>query len=163
MMRQPRISRREWMRCSALAAAGVCLCGVAAASENGTSCGTPELPAGSYLLGERSVSVDLSKATPLGKVGGAAVLRLASGEDRLILIRSGRRTYHAVSGLCTHARQVLSYIPERRLLMCNGFNHSLFGLDGRLFKGPAEEDLAAYPVVRRGEWLEIGLQPGRAA
>jgi nitrite reductase/ring-hydroxylating ferredoxin subunit len=153
------ISRRQLLAGAALAAGGGCLCqafGSSPASRSGC-CSTPDLERSSYQIHKEVVRVDLTKASSLQGVPSAAYLVDPERELQMIIVHSGRKKFQAVSRLCTHAQQLLSFIPERQALMCNGFNHSLFYLDGRLAKGPAETPLQSYACVVRGGVLEITI------
>ncbi len=104
--------------------------------------------------------VCLAKAPSLGTVGSAAWLTVTERDLRLIVVRSGRHTFYALSRICTHGAQVVSFVSKRRVIMCNNHNHSVFGLDGRVIKGPAPTPLASYPVHLRAGWLEIEISRG---
>ena len=54
-------------------------------------------------------------------------------------------------GSAPHGGQTVSYNRKRHLLQCNNFNHSNFGLDGSVIKGPAETSLKSYPVRLVGD------------
>ncbi|HEY3284300.1 MAG TPA: Rieske 2Fe-2S domain-containing protein [Armatimonadota bacterium] len=108
-------------------------------------------------LYEKSITVDLAKATSLKKVGSAAYLVDKSRGLELILVHSERNRYAALSRLCTHAERHISYIRTRRVLMCNNANHSVFGLDGAVVKGPAPKPLRCYAVKVSKSRLDISL------
>ena len=57
----------------------------------------------------------------------------------LIIVRPDRHRYCALSGLCTHFPRPLTYIPARRVLQCNNFNHSIFDLEGNVREGPGTQ------------------------
>jgi nitrite reductase/ring-hydroxylating ferredoxin subunit len=151
-----KLSRRQLLLGTALVVGGSCLCkAFGADAESRSTCSfTPVLPKESYTFDKQSVRLELAKAPCLDRSGSAAHL-LVNDDLQLMVVRAGRNKYHVVSRLCTHARQTLSYVPERRLLMCNGFNHSLFDLDGKVAKGPAEGALKTYPCVLKGGCLDI--------
>lgn len=152
------LSRRELFLRAALVAGSGCICSMLPAAEpRSNCCSTPELEPDSYVLSDGWLRIDLRKARSLESPGSAAYVLHGADGGRVLLVRSAGSTYQALSGLCTHARQVLSYVSKRRLLMCNGFNHSLFRLDGTVYKGPAESRLTVYPVRARRGFLEVDL------
>lgn len=153
------ISRRQLLAGAILTVSGGCLCQVLGSEGRRKSdcCHTPELDPGSYEVADGKLRICLARAVTLKRPPCAACFISEDQATQLIIVRSARSCYHAVSRLCTHARQVLSFVPERRLMMCNGFNHSLFHLDGTLAKGPAESALQAYACVVKGGMLEVAL------
>jgi nitrite reductase/ring-hydroxylating ferredoxin subunit len=148
------LSRRELLAGAILAAGGGCLCALGA-QPKATCCFTPDLEPESYILAGNTLKIDLTKAATLKRPHSAAYVVAREGELQLIIVRSGRKSYHVLSRLCTHGRQVLSYVRERRRLMCNSFNHSQFYLDGTIAKGPAESAIQAYPCRLKGGVLEV--------
>jgi nitrite reductase/ring-hydroxylating ferredoxin subunit len=154
-----KLSRRDLLARTALLAGSGCLCSVLGAAEASTSncCATPALEPQSYSLTDHHLRIDLEKTRCLEHAGTAAYVLFGPDQGRVIIVRSGRSSYHVLTGLCTHARQVLSYVKSRRLLMCNGFNHSLFNLDGSVFKGPAEGPLKVYATRLNDRVLEVKL------
>ncbi|MEW6235634.1 MAG: Rieske (2Fe-2S) protein [Candidatus Omnitrophota bacterium] len=117
----------------------------------------PDLEPDSYAIGKKSIIVDLSKAASLHPIGGAAAIVRPEMPLQIIIVRFNRKEYFALSRLCTHGNQVLSFNPKRGVLQCNGYNHSIFGLDGAVVKGPAPTPLKVYPVMLTDGKLEIVL------
>jgi Rieske Fe-S protein len=97
--------------------------------------------------GPGGLTIDLLKAPSLREVGSAAYVVNEAGSLQLIVVHAEKRTYRVLSRLCTHGGQVISYNRERGMLQCNNFNHAIFLLDGRVWKGPAEKPLKSYGVV----------------
>jgi Rieske Fe-S protein len=153
------ITRREMMQASAILLGGVCGCRMPGDAEapRSTCCWSPDVEAESLTIGEDHVTIDLTKAASLGEVGNAAWITDESKGLKLIVVRSGKDEYHVLSRLCTHGGQTVSYNPKRRLLQCNNFNHSNFGLDGGVVKGPAETPLKSYPVTRVQDTLVVAI------
>lgn len=151
------ISRRRLLASAVLAAGSGCLCHAFGGQPFSTCCNTPDLEPESWTLAEHRLTIDLAKAHTLSRAQSAAYVVAREGELQLVIVRSGRKSYHALSRLCTHGRQVLSYVPQRRRLMCNSFNHSQFYLDGTIAKGPAESPIRAYPCVLKGGTLEVSI------
>ena len=108
---------------------------------------TPNIEPESVTYGPGGLTIDLLKAPSLREVGSAAYVVNEAKSLQLIVVHVGKRTYCVLSRLCTHGGQVVSYNPARGVLQCNNFNHSIFTLDGRVWKGPAPKPLVSYPVV----------------
>lgn len=153
------ITRREMIHTSALLLGGVCGCRMAGNAETprSTCCWSPDLEAESLAIQQDRLTIDLAKAASLGEVGAAAWITDESRGLKLIIVRSGQDEYHVLARMCTHGGQTVSYNPKRRLLQCNNFNHSNFGLDGGVVKGPAETPLKSYPVTRVDETLVVAI------
>jgi len=142
------MSRRDVIRASALLAGGVCGCRAmnGPVSPRSTCCDTPDLEPASLTIEQNRLVIDLTKAHSLGEVGTAVYVTNEEKSLKLILVRAGRREYFALSRLCTHGGQTISYNRNRGILQCNNFNHSIFDLSGQIVKGPAETPLKSYPV-----------------
>jgi len=153
------ITRREMMQASALLLGGVCGCRMVgdAGAPQSTCCWSPDLEAESLAIHDDHLTIDLTKATSLGEVGGAAWITDEGKGLKLIVVRAGEDEYCVLSRLCTHGAQTVSYNPKRRLLQCNNFNHSNFGLDGSVVKGPAPTPLKSYPVTRVEDTLVVAI------
>jgi nitrite reductase/ring-hydroxylating ferredoxin subunit len=172
-MDQQPVSRRKVLRAAVAIAAGAGLCplcnalgSVPSARERAsggrslsTNCDTPDLSPDCLTFGEDRVVVDLAKAPELAVAGHAANLIDRERSVDLIVVRVEAGIYCALSRFCTHAGRTLAYIRTRKLLQCTNFNHSLFELNGRVRKGPAELPLASHPVRLRDGMLEIDLKP----
>ena len=142
---------------SALLAGSVCLCRSAVADDpvESTCCITPEIEQKCLTFKENSLVIDLKQTSTLQKNGQAAYVDYPEKEARMIVVREGKNRYYALSRLCTHGGQALSYVPKRKLLQCNSYNHSLFNLDGSVWKGPAPVAIRSYDLVREHNSLEI--------
>jgi Rieske Fe-S protein len=145
------------IRVSALLAGGMCSCRSTGDSSapGSTCCDTPDLEPQSLTVGEDRLVIDLQKAHSLRDVGHAAWITHEGKSLKLIIVHAGEKEYVVLSRLCTHGGQTVSYNRRRRLLQCNNFNHSHFGLDGQVVKGPAETPLKSYPVTRTGDTLIV--------
>jgi Rieske Fe-S protein len=147
------------MGAGVLLAGAVCGCRTAGdpAAPRSTCCDTPALEPRSVTFGPGGLTIDLLKAPSLREVGSAAYVVDEARSLQLIVVHAEKRRYCALSRLCTHGGQVISYNRERGVLQCNNFNHSIFDLEGRVWKGPAEKPLACYPVVFVEDALVISL------
>ena len=108
-------------------------------------------------FGANTISIDLNKAISLSETGSSANIIDVQRDVDIIIVHCDERRYAVLSGLCTHFPRPLTYIPSRRVLQCNNFNHSIFDLEGRVVKGPAREPIRRYRAVLRGNHLEITL------
>jgi len=156
---QQRMSRRGVIGAGVLLAGGVCGCrtGGDSTAPRSTCCSTPDIEPESVTYGSGGLTIDLLKAPSLREVGSAAYVVNEARSLQLIVVHAEKRTYCVLSRLCTHGGQVISYNRERAMLQCNNFNHAIFLLDGRVWKGPAEKPLKSYPVVLVEEALVISV------
>ncbi len=139
------------LRDTALATGGLCTCQVLSAfAAPSDCCNTPDLEPESYTIEDGRIVIALDKAAAL-LPGLAVFLSFPEREIELIIVRPEPDSFVALSRFCTHGKQVLSYNPHRGLLQCNSYNHSLFELDGAVFKGPAESPLTSYPGFPQDE------------
>ncbi len=143
------MSRREMLQAGALLASSVCGCRTLGepGAPRSTCCDTPELEPESVAFGPGGLTIDLLKAPSLREVGNAAYVVNKARNLELIVVHAEKQTYCALSRLCTHGGQVISYNRDRGMLQCNNFNHSLFDLAGRVWKGPAQKPLTTYSVT----------------
>ncbi|HNU28770.1 MAG TPA: Rieske 2Fe-2S domain-containing protein [Sedimentisphaerales bacterium] len=143
------MTRREVMQTGMLLAGGICGCRTTGHSDalRCSCCDTPELEPESLTFGPGGLTIDLLRAPSLREVGSAAYLVHRDKPLQLIVVHADKLLYCVLSRLCTHGGQVVSYNRQRGVLQCNGFNHSIFDLNGSVLKGPAEKPLRAYPVV----------------
>jgi hypothetical protein len=100
-------------------------------------CITPELDPASVKYEDSRMLIDLDRAPDLREVGSSANLIDEGRKLDLIIVHFEHARFCTLAGLCTHYPRPLTYLPKRRLLQCNNFNHSIFGLDGSVVKGPA--------------------------
>jgi len=136
---------------------GVCLCNRSFGQDTpqSTCCYTPDLEPESITYEKESLIIDLSKAPSLAQNGSAAYVDDEGKDVKIILVRAKKNSFYALSRFCTHGYQAISYVAERKLLQCNSYNHSLFDLDGSVWKGPAPKPIKVYPVEYKNNKLEI--------
>jgi len=153
------MTRREIIGAGALLVGCVCGCrtGDEPAIPRSTCCSTPDIEPESVTYGPGGLTIDLLQAPSLQAVGSAAYVVNEARSLQLIVVHADKRIYHVLSRLCTHGGQVVSYNRARRLLQCNNFNHSIFDLNGRVWKGPAPRPLKSYGVVLVAEALVISV------
>ena len=153
------MTRREMIEAGALLAGSVCGCRAMSdpAAPRSTCCSTPDIEPESVTYGPGGLTIDLLKAPSLREVGSAAYVVNEARSLQLIVVHAQKHAYCVLSRLCTHGGQVISYNRDRRMLQCNNFNHSIFLLDGRVWKGPAEKPLRSYAVVLVADALVISV------
>jgi nitrite reductase/ring-hydroxylating ferredoxin subunit len=153
------ISRRRMIRQSALIAGGICTCSALLADDLliSTCCNTPEISEDCYQVFYEKIIVDLTKVKALDIPGHAALIIDEEKDLQIIIIRPNEHAYTALSRICTHGGNVLSYNPKRNILQCNNYNHAIFNLEGEVVKGPAEEPLHVYPIRVENTNLVITL------
>jgi Rieske Fe-S protein len=153
------LTRREVVEAGVALAGSLCGCrtGGDPAAPRSTCCDTPALEPESVTFGPGGLTIDLFKAPSLQEVGSSAYVIDKSRSLQLIVVHPEKRRYCVLSRLCTHGGQVVSYNHARGMLQCNNFNHSIFDLDGRVWKGPAPKPLVSYPVVFVEDALVVSL------
>ncbi len=147
------------MGAGVLLVGGVCGCRTAddPVAPRCTCCSTPDVEPESVTFGPGGLTIDLLKAPSLREVGNAAYVVNKDKALELIVVHAQVNRYCVLSRLCTHGGQVISFNRERGMLQCNNFNHSLFELNGNVWKGPAEKPLKSYAVVLIQEALVISI------
>ena len=152
-------SRRTMLKTTAMTTGAICTCGALAATTRPSDCcNTPDLEPESYTISTDRIVVDISKAASLAEPGFAAFISYPDRDIELIVVRSDVDSFAVLSRFCTHGRQVLSYNQKRGLLQCNNYNHSLFELNGKVFKGPAAKPLASFQTEFSDGTLTILLE-----
>ncbi len=151
------MDRREMLQKSVLLAGSICLCRSVGADDppESTCCITPEIEKECLTFKENSVLIDLDKTSTLHKSGQAVYVDYPEKDVKMIVVREKKNSYYALSRLCTHGGQALSYVPERKMLQCNSYNHSIFTLDGTVWKGPAPTDIRSFEIISGTNSLEI--------
>lgn len=147
------------MGAGVLLVGGVCGCRTAddPVAPRCTCCSTLDVEPESVTFGPGGLTIDLLKAPSLREVGNAAYVVNKDKALELIVVHAEVNRYCVLSRLCTHGGQVISFNRERGMLQCNNFNHSIFELNGNVWKGPAEKPLKSYSVVLIQEALVISI------
>ena len=153
------MTRREMMGTGVLLVGGVCGCRTAddPTAPRSACCTTPDVEPESVTFGPGGLTIDLLKAPSLREVGNAAYVVNKDKSLDLIVVHAEADRYCVLSRLCTHGGQVVSFNRERGMLQCNNFNHSIFELNGNVWKGPAEKPLKSYSVVLVTDALVISV------
>jgi Rieske Fe-S protein len=153
------MERREMLLRSVYTLGGICLCAKTFSDdpERSNCCYTPLIESESVHYQGSNIFIDLEKAISIQDPGYAAYLVDEVRNIQLIIFQVEEGEYYALSRFCTHGGQVVSYIRERQLVQCNNFNHSIFRLNGSVYKGPAPVPLPSFPVKVDGRNLIIEL------
>lgn len=137
------IARREFVaRCSA-AAAAFALGGCASLVVH-----TVPAPQG-------VVSLALADFPELAREGGVLSVLPEAESDPIFVFALGGGSFAALSSQCTHRGCTLDAEPARLVCPCHG---SMFGLDGRVLRGPAERLLPRYHTTVADGRLLIDLR-----
>ena len=149
--------RREMLTKSAMLIGSICLCRSISADDppESTCCITPEIEQECLTFKENSLTINLEKTSTLQKSGQAVYVDYPQKDLKMIVVREKRNRYYALSRLCSHGGQALSYVPERKILQCNSYNHSIFNLDGTVWKGPAPTAIRSFYIISGNKRLEI--------
>ena len=153
------MTRREMIGAGTLFVGSVCGCrtGDDSTAPRSTCCSTPDIEPESVTYGPGGLTIDLLKAPSLQAIGSAAYVVNEARSLQLIVVHADKRRFCVLSRLCTHGGQVISYNRARGMLQCNNFNHAIFDLDGRVWKGPAQKPLKSYGVVLVADALVISV------
>jgi len=151
------MDRREMLEKSAMLVGSICLCGSIGADDppESTCCITPEIEQECLTFNQNSIIIDLGKTVTLQKSGQAVYVDYPGKDLKMIVVREKKNRYFALSRLCTHGGQAISYVPERKKLQCNSYNHSVFNLDGSVWKGPAPNAIRSFDIISGDQRLEI--------
>ena len=151
------MNRREMLEKSAMYIGSICLCRriVAEDPPESTCCITPEIEQECLTFKENSIIINLKKTATLQKSGQAVYVDYPEKDLKMIVVREKKNRFYALARLCTHGGQALSYVPERKMLQCNSYNHSIFALDGTVWKGPAPTAIRSFEIISGNQGLEI--------
>jgi Rieske Fe-S protein len=139
-------SRRRFLReAAALLASG------AAAGTFLEGCGSSGPPVYRYAPSGSIIDLYLSWYPELYATGGAVELQLEGTERSIVVVRTGKEIFTAVSPLCTHQGCKVRMQETQFRCPCHG---SRYAFDGALLGGPAEKPLVSY----RTEFREVSLR-----
>ena len=150
-------TRRRFLKASlattaVLGGGGACLCGLSICRSK-----TPKAAAAAVTLAQGTVKFELAKAPELETAGGSVRILHDGLLEPILVARTSEDTYVATSMKCTHFGMPLGYDHASGKLRCASLGHSLFSLDGKVAKGPAEQALKVYPSALKDGVLEITL------
>lgn len=103
----------------------------------------PPLPSVSGALAVRTLTVTVDAASPLAAVGGAAIVRVSTGN--YLLARTAQTAVTTVTALCTHQDCFVdAFANSRYVCNCHG---SEFNTSGGVMVGPAIAPLRQFPTT----------------
>ena len=126
-------NRRNFLVKASVTAGGLLLSLSGASAAKAETVSTPE-----------EVVVKLDDKSPLGKVGGSALIDTKSG--KVIVVRTGDMAFSAYSAVCTHKGSTIKYDADKKQLFCPSHG-SKFDADGKNAGGPANQPLAKYSAT----------------
>jgi Rieske Fe-S protein len=143
---EKRTDRRRFLQVGGAVAVGAsCGCMLTGCKAIRGKGDTPDLERAAYEVSDGVLTIDLAKASALGKVGGAA--RITAGvSPNLIVARTGSDSYVVASIKCTHGGREVEYQHGSKRFRCVSFGHSKFATNGKKKSGPASKKLPVYAV-----------------
>ncbi|MBV6406164.1 MAG: Rieske (2Fe-2S) protein [Flavobacteriales bacterium] len=113
------------------------------------SCSTGKSAAGSTALAVENGVLSVPVASLSNGVGMISAKGL---DDKLYISKGADGTYKALVLHCPHKGGPVK--PSGDKLICN-WHGSVFDMDGKVTKGPAQEGLKVYPVEVAGDVLKV--------
>lgn len=104
------------------------------------------------------ISLALADHPELAARNGAITILPSGTEDPIIVLRTGERTYAALSAVCTHRGCTVEVAGDRLECPCHG---SQYNREGTVLEGPAERALGRFTTTVDGARLIIDLGRGR--
>ena len=118
-----------------------------------TQSGTTLAPASSSTCGASTcIDLGISANAALASVGGAMVVDI--GNDTVAVVRTGDTTVVALSDVCTHSGCTMDYDASANQMSCP-CHGSLFSLDGRVVRGPANRAVKVYTATLASNTITI--------
>jgi len=150
------VKRRDFMAhaCQAvsLATIGSILQGCSG-NPSGPSSSAPSLTVVNGTAGGGAVNVNIDAASPLGTVGGAALVQ--SGSGNFLVSRTGQDAFVALTAICTHEQcTVTGFQSSRYVCPCHG---SQYSTTGAVVQGPASRALQQFATRFANNVLTITL------
>ena len=140
---EPKMTRREMMEAGVLLAGCVVVAagrGAIRPPRASTCCSTPDVEPESVTFGPGGLTIDLLKAPSLRRRWAVPPMWSTRTGPWSSSSCTPRRSDTAFCPACARmAGQVVSYNRARGMLQCNNFNHSIFELNGSVWKGPGRE------------------------
>jgi len=113
----------------------------------------PSLPVVSATASGGAVTIPISQSSPLGSVGGAALVQTSQGN--FLVARTSQDGFTALTALCTHqACTVSGFTNQEYVCPCHG---SRFNLTGAVLSGPAPRALRSFATQFANGVLTISI------
>jgi nitrite reductase/ring-hydroxylating ferredoxin subunit len=102
--------------------------------------------------------LSLTEFPPLHTIGGSVKVNLSAVDTALIVTRESASAFHALDSVCTHAGcTVGTFVQQQGHMQCP-CHGSRYDIQGRVIRGPAEENLAPFVIEFDGvDELKITL------
>ena len=102
--------------------------------------------------------LSLTEFPPLHTIGGSVQVNLSAVDTALIVTRESASVFHALDSVCTHAGcTVGTFVQQQGHMQCP-CHGSRYDIQGRVVRGPAEENLASFVIEFDGaDELKITL------
>ncbi len=104
------------------------------------------------------ILLTLADHPELAARNGAITILPSGTADPILVLRTGDRTYAALSAVCTHRGCTVEVAGDRLECPCHG---SQYNREGTVLEGPAERALGRFTTRVEGSRLIIDLGQGR--
>jgi len=98
--------------------------------------------------------VDIKMYPELENPGGGVIFELQDLPRPILLINVDGKTFKAISALCTHMGCTVSLSKNFIMCPCHG---STYNLEGKVLRGPAQQDLKNYNLKKNNGRVEINI------
>lgn len=138
-------------------AAALAACGSSGGSSGGTTTAGASSAASSSPTASATTSAGSATSTPAATPSGTVLAKTADvpvgggvlvKDQKVVVVQATAGRFTAVSAVCTH-RGCTVQAPADGVIHCK-CHGSQYGLDGSVKQGPADQPLAAVPVVAAG-------------
>ena len=97
-------------------------------------------------------TVKLAEHGELADIGGSVLIKGTERGD-ILVVRSSKDTYTAMSNICPH-KECKVKVKSAELIQCP-CHKSAYSIEGKYQSGPAKKDLLAFPVALKDGVLTI--------
>jgi Rieske Fe-S protein len=97
-------------------------------------------------------TIKLAERKELADVGGFVLLKDTPGGD-ILIVRTGKETYQALSPICPH-KECTVKVKSADLIQCP-CHKSAYALDGTYQSGPSKKSLAKFPFTIKDGTLSV--------
>ena len=166
-MNESTISRRSFLKLSAVTGASFLIAGCTSSQASGELSlidrilGRPRtgLPSNgdAWRLENGTLTLDLQKLPEMSSLGSAVRIEGDALPDPVLVVLGDDGDFYAFKNACTHAGRRIDPLTGTMTLECCSVSSSTFNYQGEVLSGPAEEPLYAYPVSQQDGYLRINL------
>ncbi len=150
----PAPTRRAFcVQAASFVALGALLEACGGGSPTGPSGSAPALPVVSATASGGAVTIPVDQSSPLGSVGGAALVQTSSGN--FLVARTSQDGFTALTAICTHqVCTITGFSGQEFVCPCHG---SRFGTSGAVLNGPAPRALRSFATQFTNGVLTISI------